>query len=253
MIAIAVIPARLGSTRLPRKVLADLNGRPLLWYVWNQVQESRRVSDVYVATDSNEVRAVVESWGGQALMTSSNCRSGTERVAECLGYLNADLILNIQGDEPLIDPAMLDALVDSWSLKPTDIITPIYPIRSLEELCNSNVVKVARSANGYAVYFSRSPVPFVRDTPSDEWLGRQTFWGHIGVYGYSANALAAYPTLPESRLEQAEQLEQLRFLEAGYCILTMETEYHSVAVDTLQDLETVQAILAEHKLYGRIV
>lgn len=251
MIAVAVIPARLDSTRLPRKVLADLNGHPLLWYVWNQVRQSHRVSVVYVATDSNEVQTVVEGWGGQVLMTSSNCRSGTERVAACLGYLDADLILNIQGDEPLVDPAMLDALVDSWLLKPTDIITPIYAIHRLEELCNPNIVKVVRSANGYAIYFSRSPIPFVRDTPFEQWLDRQTFWGHIGVYGYSTKALAAYAVLPASTLEQAERLEQLRFLEAGYSILTMETEYRSVAVDTLQDLEKVQAILAEHEVYGR--
>ena len=249
MITIAVIPARLGSTRLPRKVLADLNGRPLLWYVWNQVCQSQQISVVYVATDSEEVRGVVESWGGQVLMTSPKCRSGTERVAECLGYLNADLILNIQGDEPLIDPAMLDALVDSWRLKPADVITPICPIRSLEELCDPNVVKVARSTNGFAIYFSRSPIPFLRDVLLNQWLNTQTFWGHIGVYGYSPDALAAYATLPASTLELAERLEQLRFLEAKYSILTMETKYRSVAVDTSKDLERVQAILSEHTAY----
>jgi 3-deoxy-manno-octulosonate cytidylyltransferase (CMP-KDO synthetase) len=250
MITIAVIPARLGSTRLPRKVLADLNGRPMLWHVWNRVRQSRLISTVYIASDSFEIQTVVESWGGQMIMTGPKCRSGTERVAECLSYLNADLILNIQSDEPLIDPALLDTLVDSWQLKPTDVVTAIYPIRSFEELSDPNVVKVARAANDCAIYFSRSPIPFLRDVPFNQWLDAHTFWGHIGVYGYSPDALALYSVLPMSTLEQSEQLEQLRFLEAGYRLLTVETEYRSVAVDTSKDLERVRAILSEHGVYG---
>jgi 3-deoxy-manno-octulosonate cytidylyltransferase (CMP-KDO synthetase) len=250
MIAIAVIPARLGSTRLPRKILADLNGHPLLWHVWNRVRQSQVIAAVYVATDSNEVRATVESWGGQVFMTNPNCRSGTERVAECLGHLNGDLIVNVQGDEPLIDPSLLDALVDSWRLNPTDVVTPIYPIRSLEELCDPNAVKVARSTNGYAIYFSRSAIPFLRDVPLDRWLDTQTFWGHTGVYGYSPDALAAYRGLPVGTLELSEKLEQLRFLEAGYRILTIETEYRSVSVDIHADLEKVRIILSEQMKSG---
>lgn len=252
MIALAVIPARLGSTRLPRKILADLNGHPLLWHVWNRVRQSQRISAVYVATDSNEVREIVESWGGQVFMTNPNCRSGTERVAECLGHLNGDLIVNVQGDEPLIDPSLLDALVDSWRLNPTAVVTPIYPIRSLKELCDTNIVKVARSTNGYAIYFSRSAIPFLRDVPFDRWLDTQTFWGHTGVYGYSPDALAAYRVLPVSTLELSEQLEQLRFLEAGYRIFTLETEYRSISVDIQADLEKVRIILSEQMKSGHI-
>lgn len=250
MIAIAVIPARLGSTRLPRKVLADLNGRPLLWYVWNQVRQSKQLCAVYVATDSTEVKLAVETWGGLVLMTDPSCRSGTERVAECLNYLSADLILNIQGDEPLVDPTMLDALVDAWRCKAADVVTPIYPIRSLEELSDPNVVKVARAADNYAIYFSRSPIPFLRDVPINRWVDAHTFWGHIGVYGYTPVALSLYPALPVSTLEQSEQLEQLRFLEAGYRLFTFETEYRSIAVDTAKDLERVRAVLSEHPVYG---
>lgn len=245
MTAVGIIPARLGSTRLPRKVLADIHGHPLIWHVWNRVQQAQRIKAVYVATDSEEVRAVVEGWGGKALMTSPDCQSGTERIASCIAQLDADLILNVQGDEPLVDPGMLDALIARWEVAPADLITPVFQIHSLDELQNPNIVKVVRAASGEALYFSRSPIPYVRDVPQTEWLDRQTFWGHIGVYGYRRAALEAYPTLPASSLEQAERLEQLRFLEAGYRFQTVETDYRPIAVDTAEDLEKVRELLVQ--------
>src|SRR5690606_33075422 len=126
----------------------------------------------------------VEGWGAQVLMTSPDCRSGTERLATCLDRVDADHIINVQGDEPLVDPVMLDALVARWEEVPADLITPVFRIHSVEEIRNPNVVKVARASTGEALYFSRSPIPFVRDLPQENWLTQHTFWGHIGVYGY---------------------------------------------------------------------
>ncbi len=256
--ATAVIPARLASTRLPRKVLADIRGQPVLWYVWRQVKKARNLSEIYVATDSEEVCSVVESWGGKALMTSPGCRSGTERIASALDRISGKLIVNIQGDEPLIDPRLLDVLVEAWQntvsekagqdlIMPCVVFTPVYPIRDLVTLNNPNVVKVARTRDGRALYFSRSPIPYVRDLPGERWLEAnaicQTFWGHVGVYAYPRDVLAAYASLGESLLEPIERLEQLRLLEAGYTIQTVETEYHPIAVDTPADLEKVRMIM----------
>lgn len=226
-------------------MLADIHGHLLIWHVWNRVRQAQRIAAVYVATDSDEVRAIVEGWGGRALMTSPDCQSGTERIASCIDRLDADLILNVQGDEPLIDPTMLDALIARWEAAPADLITPVFQIHSPDELHNPNIVKVVRTASGEALYFSRSPIPYVRDVPEADWLDRQTFWGHIGVYGYRRPVLEAYPTLPASPLEQAERLEQLRFLEAGYRFQTVETDYRPIAVDTAEDLEKVRELLAQ--------
>ncbi len=245
MIKIAIIPARLGSTRLPRKVLADIHGRPLIWHVWNQVCQAKHINEVIIATDAEEVAAAAASFGAKVMMTSSDCRSGTERIASLLPQLDADLILNVQGDEPLVDPGMLDALVSQWLAAPSDLITPIFPIHQTEELQNPNIVKAVRAADGRALYFSRSAVPHMRDISMDQWLQHGSYWGHIGVYGYRRSVLAAYASLPESPLEQMEKLEQLRFLEAGYSFQTVITDYRPVAVDVMDDLEKVRRILAQ--------
>jgi 3-deoxy-manno-octulosonate cytidylyltransferase (CMP-KDO synthetase) len=245
MKSLAVIPARLASTRLPRKVLADICGKPLIQHVWERVSQAKNIDSVIVATDSPEVVQIVAGWGGKALLTDPACQSGTERIASILGELDADLILNVQGDEPLVDPGMLDALVASWTSAPCDLITPIYRITSMEDLRSPNVVKVARAQDGRALYFSRSPIPYVRDWPMEKWLEHQAFWGHIGVYGYRKEVLAKYAELPASPLQQAESLEQLRFLEAGYSFQTVETTYRSVAVDTQEDLEKVGRMICQ--------
>lgn len=245
MHVVAVIPARIGSTRLPNKVLADIGGRPMIWHVWNRVCQARRITAVYVATDSEFVKSIVEEWGGQALMTSVECRSGTERIAEASAQFDADLVLNVQGDEPLISPELLDALVQRWEDTKAELITPVYRISSLDDLSSSNIVKVARTAQGEALYFSRSPIPFVRDRAPAEWLEHHQFWGHVGVYGYRPDILAHYPALPVSPLEQSEQLEQLRFLEAGYRFQTVETGYRPIAVDVAADLERVKTLVKE--------
>lgn len=245
MYAVAVIPGRLGSTRLPRKVLSNIGGKPLIQHVWERVSQAQTIDDVLVATDSTEVADTVTAWGGKSWMTDSNCQSGTERIASILDELNADLVLNVQGDEPLVDPRMLDALVSKWMSAPCDLITPIYRITCTDDLSNPNVVKVARGQDGRALYFSRSPIPYVRDWPMVNWLEHQDFWGHIGVYGYRREVLEQYMSLPDSSVQQAESLEQLRFLDAGYTFQTVETTYRSVAVDTQEDLEKVRRMICE--------
>lgn len=242
---IAIIPARLASTRLPRKVLADICGKPLVQRVWERVSQAKTINEVVVATDSQEVLDVVTGWGGRAMLTDPTCQSGTERIASLINQLDADLILNVQGDEPLVDPGMLDALVVKWMSAPCDLTTPVYRIASAEDLHSPNVVKVARAQDGRALYFSRSPIPYIRDWPIEKWLERQAFWGHIGVYGYRKEILAAYAGLPASPLQQAESLEQLRFLEAGYSFQTVETTYRSIAVDTQEDLEKVRRMICQ--------
>jgi 3-deoxy-manno-octulosonate cytidylyltransferase (CMP-KDO synthetase) len=241
----AVIPARLASTRLPRKILADIHGKPLLWYVWCQVEKVKGINEIFVATDSDEVVSIVEGWGGKALLTSKQCRSGTERIASVLDHLDGEFILNVQADEPLIDPRMLETIVTATDEIEADIITSVFQITQMEDLFNSNLVKVARALDGRALYFSRSPIPFVRDIQQDHWLEQLTFWGHVGVYGYKRDALAVYPSLPASPLETAERLEQLRFLEAGFRIETIETAYHPIGVDTPADLKRVRRLLKD--------
>ena len=178
-------------------------------------------------------------------MSPSTCQSGTERIATVLSSIEGPLIVNVQGDEPLIDPAMLDHLIADWYANPTDVITPVFPIRTMEQLIDPGLVKVVRASDGRAIYFSRSPIPYLRDLPVEEWVKHQTFWGHVGVYGYRWETLEAYATLPASALETAERLEQLRFLDAGYRIQTFETVHDSMAVDTPADLDRVRLALSE--------
>jgi len=240
---VVVIPARLSSTRLPRKVLADLGGHPLIWHVWQRVKQAKNIDQIYIATDSDEVAEVAKGFGAQVLMTSPNCQSGTERLASVMDQLDGDLMLNVQGDEPLVDPGMLDAMVERWQAQPCDLITPVYRITELADMLSPNIVKVARAASGQALYFSRSPIPYLRDMPQEQWLQKASFWGHIGVYGYRRDVLAKYYELPVSLLEQSEKLEQLRFLDAGYIFQTVETGYHPVAVDVASDLDRVKKLL----------
>lgn len=241
----AVIPARLASNRLPRKILADIHGKPLLWHVWSQVEKVEGIGEIFVATDSDEVVSMVESWGGMALLTSKKCRSGTERIASILDHLDGEFILNVQADEPLIDPRMLETIVMAADKTEGDIITSVFPITQMGDLFNPNLVKVVRALDGRALYFSRSPIPFVRDVPQDHWLEQLTFWGHVGVYGYKRETLMVYPSLPVSPLETAERLEQMRFLDAGFWIDTIETTYHPIGVDTPADLQRVRRILKD--------
>jgi 3-deoxy-manno-octulosonate cytidylyltransferase (CMP-KDO synthetase) len=241
--AIVAIPARLQSSRFPGKVLADLMGKPMLWHVWQGVAQAQTISGVWVLTDSREVHDLAVSWGANALMTSAECPSGTDRIASVVARLEADIIVNVQADEPLITGQVVDGVVNALLDHDCAVATPVYPIKSFADLVNPNVVKVVRGATGNALYFSRSPIPYVRDGGPEDWLSRASFWGHVGVYGYRRKVLLEYSSLPQGLLEMTESLEQLRLLEAGICIATCEIDYRPHAVDVPADLEVVKEIL----------
>lgn len=240
-----VIPARLESSRLPGKILLDLGGRPMLQRVWERAQKMSTASELVIATDSAEVRERAEGWGARVLMTSPDCPNGTARIASILDELTGDFIINLQGDEPFMEPELLDALAETWRTGGGDVITAVRAIADEEELFNPNVVKVALGGESRALLFSRSTIPHVRDWPREQWLERQRFWAHIGVYGYTRAALSAYLGLAPGELEQTEKLEQLRFLERGFAIRAVVTDYRPLGVDTLDDLERARARLRE--------
>lgn len=238
------IPARLASTRLPRKVLADLGGKPVVRHVWERVNRMKSADRIVLLADSEEVAVVARGFGAEVLLTDPNCPSGTARLASVLDRLPGGFFLNVQGDEPYIDPALLDALVARWRETQCELVTAVARIREPEKLLNPNVVKVVRGENGRAVYFSRSPVPYRRGLLPAEWLADDAvpYWSHIGVYGYARATVAGYAELPVTRIEQVESLEQLRFVEYGKVFQTVETEYHPVAIDTPEDLEKARKL-----------
>ncbi len=243
MSAIVAIPARLNSTRLPRKVLADIHGRPMLWYVYRGASTARSIAGVWVLTDSREVLDVASSWGARALMTSEDCPSGTARIASVVSGLDADIIVNVQADEPLIPGIAVDSVVAALEKSDADVATPVFRIKCLDDVTSPNVVKVVRGSDGIALYFSRSPIPYVRDVEPDSWLSQAPFWGHVGMYAYRRRVLEEYPRLPGGELEGAEKLEQLRLLQAGKRILTVEVDYRPIAVDVAADLELVRGMI----------
>ena len=232
------------STRFPGKVLADVHGKPMLQYVYEGVFQADSISEVWVITDSQLVYDIASSWGAKVLMTSEDCPSGTARIASVVDQLQADIVVNVQGDEPLITGQVINALVTSLQDSDADVATPVYQITNMEDVNNPNVVKVVRSPDRRALYFSRSPIPHVRDLEPGEWLSAAPFWGHAGVYAYRRNVLIDYLRLPEGLMERAEKLEQLRLLEAGRQFLTVEIDYRPEAVDTPEDLEEVRKIIA---------
>lgn len=244
MSAIAAIPARMKSTRFPGKVLADIHGKPMLQYVYEGVSQADRISEVWVITDSQQVYDAAASWGSKVLMTSEDWPSGTARIASVADRLDADIIVNVQGDEPLITGQVVDSLITNLQGSDADVATPVYKITDMEDVNNPNVVKVVRSPDHLALYFSRSPIPHVRDLKPEEWLSAAPFWGHAGVYAYRRNVLIDYLRLPEGLMERAEKLEQLRLLEAGRQFLTVEIDYRPEAVDTPEDLEEVKYIMS---------
>ncbi|NQT76646.1 MAG: 3-deoxy-manno-octulosonate cytidylyltransferase [Bacteroidetes bacterium] len=238
-----IIPARFASTRFPGKPLAMINGKSMIMRVYEQASGASCFSDVLVATDDDRIFSHVNENGGKAIMTSVQHRSGTDRVFEATGRIIADkndfhdsVIINIQGDEPFIDPAEIDRLAASFSRPQVSIATLIKKITSKEELFDKNVVKVIIGKGKRALYFSRTPLPFVRDVDASGWLSEFSFYKHIGIYAYRADILKEISELPSSSLEMAEGLEQLRWLENDYIIHTEETDYESISVDTPDDL-----------------
>lgn len=243
MSTIVAIPARLKSTRFPRKVLTDIHGKPMLWYVYQAAQNATTADEVWVLADSEEVYDVASSWGAHVLMTAEDCPSGSARIASVIDKLNADIVVNVQGDEPLLPSSVIDSLILALDNSDCDVATPVYQIEEPNDLKNSNVVKVVRAHDGTALYFSRSTVPYIRDVEPSDWLASMDFWGHTGVYAYRRNVLLEYSSLPLGTLEQAEQLEQLRLLEMGRRILTVEIDYHARGVDVPSDIALVKNLL----------
>lgn len=233
---VAVIPARLESQRLPRKMLREIGGRPLAVWVYQAIRKSPLLDDVVIATDSEEILEACRKHSCNARMTSTNHRSGTERVHEISQSVAADVYINVQGDEPMIRAEHIEKLVVLMQ----DSAIPVGTLRTpaaAEDIANPNAVKVVADSNGRALYFSRSTIPFDRDR------SRPQHFKHLGIYAYRKPALDKFMSLPESSLERAERLEQLRFLENGILIYVAETQYDSVGVDTEEDFARVEKIL----------
>ncbi|MGA7463275.1 MAG: 3-deoxy-manno-octulosonate cytidylyltransferase [Candidatus Korobacteraceae bacterium] len=235
--AIAIIPARLASTRLPRKVLCEIAGRPMLAYVYDAARACPGFEDVIVATDSDEIAAVCSQNGWPCRMTSPEHRSGTDRVHEVAQTVAADVYVNIQGDEPLARREHLDVLLELMQRDGVEVGT-LKTICDTEDVNNPNAVKVVTSLDDRALYFSRATIPFDRDN-----TGTVPYYKHLGFYAYRKSALDRFHDWPESRLERTERLEQLRFLANGVAIHVAETPYDTIGVDTEDDLRRVEAIL----------
>jgi 3-deoxy-manno-octulosonate cytidylyltransferase (CMP-KDO synthetase) len=243
---LGVIPARYGAQRFPGKPLALIAGQPLVQRVYERARQARRLDEVVVATDDTRILEAVEKFGGNAMLTSSDCPSGTDRAAEVARQHACDLIVNIQGDEPLMKPEMIDQLVAGMeSDRAFPMGTLARPVESAEVWANPNVVKVVFGAAGNALYFSRCPVPFVRDAAGEFVPGKAH--KHIGIYAYRREFLLKFVTLPQSELEKTEKLEQLRALENGFTIRVWVTPYDSIGVDRPEDVELVEDILRKER------
>ncbi len=240
MSALVVIPARYGAVRFPGKPLALLRGKPVIQHVYEQASHAKRADEVVIATDDARIMDAAERFKGRAVMTSAAARSGTDRVAEVARQREAKVIVNVQGDEPLIRPEMIDQLIEfldrHQAVPMASLMTRLKP----EDANNPNVVKAVVDRDGFALYFSRAPIPHVREKNGVA----PVMWKHLGIYGYQRNFLLRFPSLEPTPLEQSEQLEQLRALEHGFRIKLLETAHETVGVDTPEDLRKVEAMLS---------
>ncbi|HAD14507.1 MAG TPA: 3-deoxy-manno-octulosonate cytidylyltransferase [Saprospirales bacterium] len=241
---LSIIPARWASTRFPGKPLATIAGKTMIQRVFEQVSQSAKVDVVVVATDDERIYDHVKSFGGKVVMTKSDHPSGTDRCAEVAQqFPEAELVLNVQGDEPFILPQQIDLLAETLlASKTAQIATLVKKIEQPEALFNPNVVKAVFSEMAGAIYFSRHPIPFLRGAEPSEWFSRQTFYKHIGLYGFRRQALAEIALLSPTPLELAESLEQLRWLEYGFQIAVGITEWETIGVDTPEDLERLPTL-----------
>jgi len=244
--AIAIIPARFAATRLPGKPLVALDGKPMIERVWARVRRAEKISRVIVATDDERILQAVTGFGGEAVMTRAEHRSGTERVAEVAAIAirgGDDIFVNVQGDEPLIEPAAIDAVVEAIeSDEGVSIATLTVPITRPADIMDPNIVKVVVDFDDNALYFSRAPIPWVRDRDAPVHARHMK---HLGLYSFRRAALLDFPTLPLGDLERIEQLEQLRWMENGYKIRVAETTHDSVSVDVPEDVARVEQLLKE--------
>jgi 3-deoxy-manno-octulosonate cytidylyltransferase (CMP-KDO synthetase) len=239
--ATIAIPARLKSSRLPRKVLADIEGKSMI----QRVYEAGAAADagrVLVLTDSDEVAEDVEGFGGDVMMTSPDCVSGTARVASIADKVDTDLLVNLQGDAPLTDPSVVAQMVEEAGRSGAPVTIPVYRLEGEDSVHDPNVVKVVRTLDGRVLYCSRSPIPYVRDG-TGPWIDRALFWGHPGLYSFTREFMLNMPNLPPSPLDQAENLEQLQFLECGEFMHSFEVPKQGLTVDTTEDLEYVRQVV----------
>ena len=237
---VGIIPARYASTRFPAKVLAMLNGKTVIQRVYEQVKDC--FDDLYVATDDSRIAEVVTSFGGKVIMTSEDCKNGTERCFDACCKLNidCDVVVNVQGDEPFIQRKQIESLMACFADERTDIATLVKPFEQAdgwERLSNPNSPKVVLNADNFAMYFSRSVVPYLRGVEQSEWLDNHVFYKHLGVYAYRLNVLKEITSLQQTPLEKIESLEQLRWLEHGYKIKVGVTNIETIGIDTPEDLE----------------
>jgi 3-deoxy-manno-octulosonate cytidylyltransferase (CMP-KDO synthetase) len=240
---LVVIPARYASVRFPGKPLAPIAGKPMIQHVVERVRQAARVTQVVVATEDLRIKSTVEAFGGEAVMTRADHRTGTDRVAEVATHVTAEIYINVQGDEPLIDAGTVDALVEAMREDDSiQLATPCTAIAQQNDIMDPNIVKVVRDFESNALYFSRGPIPWVRDSAQTVTARH---WKHLGLYGFRRDALLEFPTLPPGELEHLEQLEQLRWLENGFRIRVVETDYDAVSVDVPPDIKRVEKLLGE--------
>ena len=246
---IVVIPARLNSSRLPNKVLLELKGKTVVQRVYEQCKKATNIDEVYIATDSVEVKKSCETFTSNIIMTKDTHESGTDRIAESVENIECDVVINVQGDEPFIDPNLIDELANSFENSDTQMASAMHKIRYVDELKNHNVVKVTVDKNSEALYFSRSIIPHHRDDWESLLCHHETipeplrFFRHLGIYGYTKEFLVEYSKMEPTYLERLEKLEQLRVLENGYKIKMIETEYNSIGIDTQEDYKKALELL----------
>jgi 3-deoxy-manno-octulosonate cytidylyltransferase (CMP-KDO synthetase) len=247
--AVAVIPARFSSVRLPGKPLVDLGGKPMIQRVYEQVKKAKQVKKIIVATDNKIIAEATAGFGGEVAMTPPDMPTGTDRIALVANSIDhTDIIVNVQGDEPLIPPQMIDEVISLLVNDPSAMVsTLVQKITSLDDINNPNIVKVVLDNDGYACYFSRAPIPFPRSGFGPETLKQHIWYGHVGIYAFRKNFLAQFHSWDQSKLEIIEKLEQLRIIEHGFKIKSAVTKYRSISVDTPEDLERVRTIIKKQE------
>ena len=245
---VVIIPARLNSSRLPNKVLLDLRGKTVVQRVFEQCKKAQNIDDVYIATDSLEVKENCQKFTKNIIMTKSSHQSGTDRIAEAVANIECDVVVNVQGDEPFIDPVLIEKIANEFANKDVKMASAMHQLKMVDDLKNPNVVKVVIDNQNNALYFSRAMIPYSRDGIKDlmdlSYIPQSlTFYRHLGIYAYTKDFLLTYAMLPESYLEQVEKLEQLRVLENGYKIRMVETEHNSIGIDSIEDYHHALEIL----------
>jgi len=238
---VIIIPARLDSSRLPKKVLLDLKGKTVIQRVYEQCLKVKNVDGVYIATDSMEIKEVCETFTNNVIITKSTHKSGTDRIGEAVSAIDCDIVINVQGDEPFIEPSLIEALVNSFSNSEISMSSAMSKINNVKDLQNTNIVKVVTDLHNNALFFSRSLIPFPRDVKeisiANEVLENSQFFRHIGIYGYRKDFLLQFVNMEQSYLEKVEKLEQLRALENGFKIKMIEANSSLNGIDTREDYE----------------